>query len=222
MISKRNKVRISGSFRHVLVLPITLATLLSSCVEGDLYDLYDEINIESQINRTKITKETNNTHIVNSAGHYFEISENVFTSNRCMLEALFELLPFNKKQIKRVMKSVDNDIDHFPTNKVRDVICLLNEEFTNYSISYEDVNVSNITVGDIAITNSSLTLTGYCCGMSVTKTSETGHCFVVDEIISFHNGNEQYVLLFDNDEYLYCKMAASYFQGGIRIGYSSN
>ena len=42
MISKRNKVRISGSFRHVLVLPITLATLVSSCVEGDLYDLYDE------------------------------------------------------------------------------------------------------------------------------------------------------------------------------------
>ncbi|MBO7416610.1 MAG: hypothetical protein J6U22_08535 [Bacteroidaceae bacterium] len=42
MISKRNKVRISGSIRHVLVLLITLATLVSSCVEGDLYDLYDE------------------------------------------------------------------------------------------------------------------------------------------------------------------------------------
>ena len=59
MNSKRNKVRMSGSFRPVLVLMITLASMMSSCVDGDLYDLYDEedLDINSFIHNKKQSKE---------------------------------------------------------------------------------------------------------------------------------------------------------------------
>ena len=89
MISKRNKVRISGSFRHVLVLLITLATLVSSCVEGDLYDLYDEdeLMLSGMIRKSK--------HNIVDPNPWWQNNDNITTGyNECAATAL--MFKFNR------------------------------------------------------------------------------------------------------------------------------
>lgn len=58
MEAKRNKTVVLNSFWSILVLLITFSTMMSSCVEGDLYDLYDEdFDINDLTVRKKTTKD---------------------------------------------------------------------------------------------------------------------------------------------------------------------
>ncbi len=198
----------------IRLLILCIVPMLSSCVQGELYELYDDVDMELSVNRIKRTKESA-VHITNAPGTaFFEISENVFYSTCCALNALSEKLPqIKRKYIKEAMESLDDNIEAYPIQLLDDVVGILNDRWPQYSISCSSVNVNDIQVGDIAVTHVPLTLSAIEYGRSVTKTSSVGHCFVVDEVIT--NGSSK--LFFDNDDYLYFKMDKSYFQGAWRI-----
>ncbi|MGX8689279.1 MAG: hypothetical protein ACSW76_01365 [Bacteroidaceae bacterium] len=193
---------------------ICIVSMLSSCVQGNLYELYDDIDMELSLNRIKRTKESA-AHITNAPGAaFFEISENVFISSYCALNALSERLPqIKRKFIKEAMESLDDSIEAYPIQLLDDVIEILNDCLPQYSITCSSVNVNDIQVGDIAVTHVPLTLSAIEYGIIKTKTSSVGHCFVVDEVIT--NGSSK--LFLDDDDFLYFKMDKSYFQGGWRI-----
>ena len=216
MNPKRKKVRMSGSCRPVLVLMITLVSLMSSCVDGDLYDLYDEDSeLLFKASRRKNTKDVNNDgHLYNASGvPFFEISENIFHSTGCFVNALDESLPISKKKINNAIESAGGNTSSFDLQYLGDVFNNLNIIQNQYTVSYSNVSANSLAVGDIAFTNVPLSLNVN--GSSQTLQSSSGHCFVVDEVINA--SDTQYY--FDTDSFLYCKMDKSYFQGGIRITY---
>lgn len=208
--------------KHNIVIGMLLLNafiMLPSCVKGDLYDLYDENDhIENIISRNKKTKDISIPHITNASNYpFFEISTNVGGSSGCVPSALSEVLPFSKRYIRQIIRSIDENPDAFSVENINSVITALNNSQSDYTISCSTVTTNSIVVGDIAVTNAPLQLT-YNSGDNHTIKSDEGHCFVVDEIITFDNTK----YFFDDDVFLYCKMDKSYFQGGLRISFSEN
>ena len=70
MKAKGNIIKALNPKWTILFVLITLTSLMSSCVEGDLYDLYDEdCELNLLISRRKNTKDVNNDIQDNMYGH---------------------------------------------------------------------------------------------------------------------------------------------------------
>ena len=153
MKAKGNIIKALNPKWTILFVLITLTSLMSSCVEGDLYDLYDEdCELNLLISRRKNTKDVNNDiHLHNAPeAPYFEISSNIFGSTGCFVNALNEALPLTKKQIKNAIEAAGGNTSSFDLQKISDVFSNLNTIQNQYSVSYSNINAENLAVGDIA------------------------------------------------------------------------
>lgn len=207
--------------QHLSVL-LFVTLSLSSCVQGDLFDDIYGDDYSTCISRKKSSKDTSTPvyYFNGDNANYFQISDHLFSSSGCVLDALNYVCDgIRKNYIKSKMKEFDNDVNNFPAEKVDDVLeSMKNDTSCPKNISYTYVSVGELQTGDIAFTHSPLTLTIQTgTNSSTTRETDTGHCFVIDDIVSVNN-QKRYSGV---DIYYFCCFDQSYLQGGYRISVSN-
>ena len=209
------------TIKRLGILFISMMAMMTSCVQGDLYELYEDDSF--QIVRNKKNKDVS-SNIISAPGFpYFDVSSELFGSTECVLDALNEKLPsgIKKRTIRAAMESVDCSVASFDISKLCAVISNLNSLQSQYTIYAQTLSASDLIVGDIAVTQAPLILMTFNSDGSLRGLeSDSGHCFVVDEIVTMRFGTNNYQCLCD-DGFLTCKLAREYFQGGVRITYNA-
>lgn len=194
---------------------------LTSCVQGDLFDeFYDDIDSDFVISRNKRAKETGSSYYINDASvPYFTVAGTVFGSSGCGLNCIVETTGLKRKYIRGLMEGLNGfEEGTINASDIPTVIDLINEDKNCQAYDCTFKCTSELQTGDIAITNAPLTLETVINNSVVSKTSECGHAFVVDEIVT-NKGRKSFR---DDDDYLYCDFDEYYIQGGYRITKNSN
>lgn len=188
--------------------------MMLSCVQGDLYDDMYDANLNSMINRKKITKDYGNNHYNNhSSVNFFIVSENVLSSTGCALECILYSTDLKKKYVTGFMQQIQSNISTFPASSIPTVIDMINNDKGWEAFSCTNVNTTNLQNGDIAVTNVPLSLTADINGQPDSKTSQYGHAFIVKQVITVGTRKR----FEDSDSFLYCNFDQYYIQGGYRI-----
>ena len=119
------------------ILLIGMMAMMTSCVQGDLYELYEEDEYPLQIKRTKWGNDT------------FYIPDNLIGSSGCGYKAIQQVIgsEYTLSQIKTAMTRYDSNVECFPREYLGNVIHDLTGQIT-FSIS-APLSAGSVSTNDI-------------------------------------------------------------------------
>jgi hypothetical protein len=211
-VPQKKKVIITRHFNCLLLISLVVISMLLSCVQGDLYELYDEdLDLYSLAKRTKY----NDVHTNDNSGDEYAIADAVLSQSDCLYQALCyiftghnDLISYHR--IKDLMKFYNNDsYTNYPESRIRTLLTAIKMDISMHvgdtiEIDYYNSN-SGIAINDLVLTNNPFSVISPE-GKTIKSRTNTGHAYIVgqvsgDVIKSVDRGTYQCDL---NKKYLKC------------------